>query len=109
MIVKIKSSILNEKKVSFDYNGVLTTPNGQTLLKRLQTMGDLIYIVSALNTIHQKFLEEKGKELGIPPNRVFATGSNKAKVAKVLELKIQTHYDNNPDVVKQLPGIGRLI
>lgn len=106
MIVKIKSSILNEKKVSFDFNDILTTTKGVTLLKRLHTMGDLIYIISA--QYNQKFLEEKGKELGIPPTRVFATGSNKAKIEKVKELKIQTHYDNNQDVVNQLPGVGQL-
>jgi soluble P-type ATPase len=106
MIVKIKSSILNEKKVSFDFNDILTTTKGVTLLKLLHTMGNLIYIISA--QYNQKFLEEKGNELGIPPTRVFATGSNKAKIQKVKELKIQTHYDNNQDVVNQLPGVGQL-
>ena len=30
------------------------------------------------------------------------------KVEKVKELNVQTHYDNNPDVIAQLPGIGKL-
>ena len=49
------------------------------------------------------------RELGIPLSRVYATGSNKAKVQKVLSLDIGTHYDNNTDVVNELKGIGKLI
>jgi soluble P-type ATPase len=106
VIVKIKSSILNAKKVSFDFNDILTTTKGVTLLKRLKTMGDTVYIISA--QYNQKFLEGKGLELGIPASRIFATGSNKAKIEKVKELGIQTHYDNNSDVINQLPGVGQL-
>ncbi len=36
-------------------------------------------------------------------------GSNKAKIAKILELGITTHYDNNPDVISELGSIGRKI
>ena len=107
MIVKIKSSILNAKKVSFDFNDVLSTTKGVSLMKRLRTMGDLIYIISGQS--NQQFLEKKGQELEIPSSRIFATGSNKAKIEKIKELKINTHYDNNVDVINQLPGIGRLI
>ena len=41
-------------------------------------------------------------------SRVYATGSNKAKVAMVLKLKT-THYDNNPAVIKELGKFGKLI
>jgi hypothetical protein len=51
----------------------------------------------------------KAKELGIPESRVFATGSNKNKIAKIKELGINKHYDNNPDVINALNGIGKLI
>lgn len=50
----------------------------------------------------------KAKDLGIPLSRVYATGSNVNKIAKVKSLKIETHYDNNENVVKQLEGIGKL-
>jgi hypothetical protein len=46
--------------------------------------------------------------LAIPESRIYATGSNKAKVEKVKELGIQTHYDNNPDVIKELGSVGKL-
>lgn len=48
------------------------------------------------------------KDLGIPESRVYATGSNKAKIDKINELRIDTHYDNNPDVIKELGSIGKL-
>jgi hypothetical protein len=40
---------------------------------------------------------------------VFALGSNAAKIAKIKELGITTHYDNNKDVVSQLGAVGKLI
>ena len=51
----------------------------------------------------------QGKELGIPESRIYATGSNKAKIEKIKELQIVTHYDNNPDVIKELGSIGRVV
>lgn len=50
----------------------------------------------------------KAKQLGIPLSRVYATGSNTNKINKIKSLKIQTHYDNNENVVKQIDGIGKL-
>lgn len=51
----------------------------------------------------------KAKELGIPESRVYATGSNENKIAKIKELGINKHYDNNENVVKELEGIGKLL
>jgi hypothetical protein len=48
----------------------------------------------------------KAKELGISPSHVFATGSNKAKVEKVLQLGIAFFYDNNKDVMDALNSKG---
>ena len=50
----------------------------------------------------------KAKELGIAESKVYATGSNENKVAKIKELGIQVHYDNNENVIKELNGIGKL-
>jgi hypothetical protein len=50
----------------------------------------------------------RAKELGIPLSRVYATGSNKAKVEQIIKLNISKHYDNNPDVIKELGKIGQL-
>ena len=91
-------------KVSFDYDDTLSTSRGKELAKKEIASGNVVYIISARS--------DKGamlgiaKDLGIPENRVYATGSNKAKVEKVMELGINKHYDNNSDVIKELGSIG---
>ena len=47
------------------------------------------------------------ESLGIPKSRVYATGSNSAKVQKIKDLGITKHYDNNADVLNQLGSIGK--
>jgi hypothetical protein len=46
------------------------------------------------------------KRLGIPSDRVFATGSNNRKVYKIAALNIDTHYDNNKNVLDRLKTLG---
>jgi len=93
-------------KVSFDYDGVLSTERGKTLARLKIENGDDVYIISARRSIDGML--GTAKILGIPESRVYATGSNTEKVAKVKDLGIDTHYDNNPDVIAKLPGIGRI-
>ena len=94
------------EKVSLDYDGVLSTDKGKELAKRLISEGKSVIIISARDSIDGMI--STAQELGIRTNAIHATGSNKAKVEKVKELNVQTHYDNNPDVIAQLPGIGKL-
>lgn len=91
-------------KVSFDYDGTLTTDTGKQKAKE-QT--GLVYIISARKS--KENMLEVAKELNIPESRVYATGSNQAKLNKIKELGINTHYDNNPAVIKKLGKIGKLI
>lgn len=94
---------LDSTKVSFDYDGVLSTDKGKQLAKE---QNGTIYIISAR---HDKVgMVETAKSLGIPLSRVYSTGSNKAKIEKIKELGIDKHYDNNPDVIKELGSIGKL-
>jgi hypothetical protein len=51
----------------------------------------------------------RANKAGILFSRVYATGSNQAKIEKIKELGINKHYDNNPDVIKELGDIGQLI
>jgi hypothetical protein len=95
-----------KEKVSFDYDGVLSTKAGSDLARSL-TNKATIYIISARG--HIDVMSSKAKELGINSSNVFATGSNKAKVQKILDLGISIHYDNNPDVIKELGSIGKLL
>jgi hypothetical protein len=88
-------------KISFDYDGTLTTDKGKELAKN--TEGD-IYIISARQS--RTGMLSTARSLNIPISRVYATGSNKAKIEKIKELGISKHYDNNHDVIKQLENIG---
>lgn len=94
-----------ENKISFDYDGVLSTSKGKEKAKQLIEQGDIVYIVSARND--KEGMLSVAKELGIPDSRVFATGSNVEKVKKIKELDIKIHYDNNPEVIYDLKNIGR--
>ena len=91
-------------KVSIDYDDTLSTSRGKDLAKRLIDEGKTVYIISARNELTGML--QTATELGIPESRVYATGSNKAKVEKIKELGISKHYDNNTDVVKELGSIG---
>jgi hypothetical protein len=98
-----KGNFVNNK-ISFDYDDTLSTERGKTLAKRLITEGNTIYIISARDS--KDGMLSTASDLGIPESRVYATGSNSAKVQKVKDLNINKHYDNNADVIAQLDGIG---
>jgi soluble P-type ATPase len=91
------------EKISFDYDDTLSTERGKTLAKHQQ---GTLYIISARHD--KEGMLETAKALGIPESKVYATGSNKAKIEKIKELGINKHYDNNKDVIKQLGNIGVL-
>jgi soluble P-type ATPase len=89
-------------KVSFDYDETLTTAKMMKKAKELIATGINVYIISARHRAVPMF--SRADELGIPKGRIYATGSNKAKVEKILELDIDVHYDNNPDIIEALKG-----
>jgi hypothetical protein len=92
------------EKVSIDYDDTLSTDRGKELAKRLISEGNTVYIISARQD--KEGMLSVASDLGIPESRVYATGSNKAKVEKIKELGIYKHYDNNADVVKELGSVG---
>lgn len=89
-------------KVSFDYDETLTTAKMMEKAKELIATGINVYIISARHRAVSMF--SRADELGIPKGRIWATGSNKAKIDKILALDIDVHYDNNPDVIAALEG-----
>lgn len=93
------------KKISFDYDGVFSTKKGFDMAVNEKTNGNIVYLISARSN---KFnMTKRATEAGIPLNRVYALGSNKAKIQKVLDLGIDIHYDNNPDVIAELGKHGK--
>ena len=94
-------------KISFDYDGTLTKASAIRRAMDLIAKGVDVYIISARNEVSGML--KIARRVGIPESRVYATGSNKEKIEKVKELGITTHYDNNVDVVRALPGVGAII
>ena len=96
----------DSNKVSYDYDGVLSTAAGKAKAERDIKAGKTVYIISARGSVDNML--GTAEKLGIPKSRVYATGSNEAKIEKVKSLNIGTHNDNNPDVIKELAGIGKI-
>jgi hypothetical protein len=103
-----QSIYTNEKmavqKISFDFDDTLNTAKGKELAKSFKDAQ--LYIISARD--NKAGMYEVADEVGIPHFRIYALGSNDVKVYKVKDLGIKIHYDNNIDVIKQLPGVGKL-
>ena len=93
------------QKVSFDYDDTLNTPKGRGLAMGEIRSGSDVYIISARGS--KQGIYPRADELGIPHDKIFATGSNRMKVQKIKDLRITRHYDNNEDVIKQLGRIGQ--
>lgn len=93
------------EKVSFDYDDVLTTAKGRGLALYELNSGSDVYIISARG--NKSGMLSVAEDLGIPTSNVFATGSNRMKVRKIKQLRINKHYDNNEDVISELGKIGQ--
>lgn len=94
-------------RVSFDYDGTLNRAVGIRKAMELVEKGVIVYIISARNDVDGML--KIARRVGIPVERVYAVGSNERKIELVKKLQITTHYDNNIDVVRALPGVGAMI
>lgn len=92
------------EKISLDYDDTLSTEQGKEIAQSLIEDGNEVYIISARED--KSPMMKIADELGIPASRVYATGSNKAKIEKVKSLEIKKHIDNNEDVIKELGDVG---
>ena len=93
------------QKVSFDFDGVLTTTLGKELLQKEIDKGNQIYIISARD--NKQPLIELATKYGINESNVYAVGSNLKKINTIKQLDINKHYDNNSNVVDELGIIGQ--
>lgn len=91
-------------KISYDYDDVLTKPEITAKAIKDVESGNTVYIISARRD--KQDLVNKAKEIGVPLSRVYATGSNKAKVEQIKKINISKHYDNNKDVIDALGSNG---
>ena len=103
-ITALEKYCFAQKSISFDYDETLT--QAKEIARNWIRKGADVYIISAR---HDKAsMLKTAADLGIPASRVYATGSNKSKIEIIQKLKIDKHYDNNPDVIKQLGVHGEL-
>lgn len=92
------------QKVSFEYDGVLTTPRGRGLLLSELQSGSDVYIISS-NGNKSRILPT-AKELGIPESKVFAMGNDTRKITQIKTLRINKHYDKDEDFIDRIEPIG---
>lgn len=97
---------LASEKISFDYDGTFSTQKGYEMAVNLLKSGADVYIISARS--EKDGMLPRANKAHIRFSKVFATGSNEAKIQKIKDLGITTHYDNNKDVVDALPDVGVL-
>lgn len=97
---------LASEKISFDYDGTFSTMKGFDMAVNFIEQGATVYIISARDNKDEML--PRANKAKILFSRVYATGSNDNKIAKIKELGITKHYDNNPDVVNQLGDVGVL-
>ena len=92
-----------EERVSFDFDGTLNNDVGRAYLEEEKNKGSEIYIISARE--NDEYLQGFAIANGIDKERVFAMGNDESKIAKIQELNISRHYDNNSSVVESVRGI----
>ena len=92
-------------KVSFDWDGTLTSARGVRALENEIKRGSRIYIISARNRTTQDMIDMSLK-YKIPSWRIFTEGTNLRKVERIKELGIERHYDDNPQVRSMLGDVG---
>lgn len=92
-------------KVSFDWDGVLTTEEGRRFLRNEIQRGNDVYIVSSRHTA-PKELQDLIRETGISPTKVYTVGTNVNKIERIKSLGIERHYDDNINVRRELGSIA---
>lgn len=86
-------------KISFDYDGVLTTLKGKNLIQEMIQNGNEVFIITA-RKISVDVLE-LARKLNIPMDHVFFT-SGYDKYQTIKKLKIYQHYDNNQEQIDKI-------
>jgi len=97
----LRTDFDGKPKVSLDYDGVLSTPQGKELYKELIDAGNDVYIVTARNESEGRDILDEAKSLRLPQDKVlFTNGAPKSDVLN--RIGITKHYDNNIDVINEI-------
>lgn len=89
------------KRISFDFDGVLSSKEGQSLAARKIREGYEVWILTARQPENDKMVREVAKELGIPESRIIFTGGQD-KWKYVEKKDIDQHYDNNVEQIAKI-------
>jgi len=105
-LLVLQSLLFNN--VSFDWDDTLEKPSIQEIAKNEVEDGENVFIISARNQISDQ-MKKVAEDIGIPLKNIFAVGSNNNKIEKIKELNIDTHFDNNKDVIDAIDDKGELV
>ena len=94
-------------KISFEYNDVMTLRKYQDIARGFIARGWEVFIISErASKVNMMTIADR---LGIDKDNVYATGSNINKIEKIVSLKINRHYDSNPNVTEALRHRGEIV
>ena len=88
-------------RVSFDFDGTLSTQRGTDLAKKEMEQGNDVWIITARQEKDSAPVLKVADELGIVHSHVvFTNGEDKWKY--MIRYRISKHYDNNREQVKKI-------
>ena len=88
-------------RISFDFDGVLSTAAGQRLASEKISQGNEVWILTARQSEHRDAVDAVAEKLGISKSHVkFTNGEDKWKYVK--EYNIDQHYDNNVEQITKI-------
>jgi hypothetical protein len=90
---------LAKTKISFDYDGTLSTTKGKELAAEKIATGHDVWIITARQRENNNdAVYTTAERLGIPRSRIKYT-NGKDKYPYMVRYDIDIHYDNNPEQV----------
>ena len=84
----------NINKVSFDFDGTISTKRGQDMATKFMNEGKIVYIVTRRNETMSGQVYKVAEKLNISKNKIIFT-NGKYKWEAIKKLDIGVHYDNN--------------
>jgi hypothetical protein len=88
-------------RISFDYDGVLSTPRGRKLARLIIGGGATVYIITARMRTDSEEVFEMAEILGIKKERVIFT-NNRDKWHVMDQYRIGAHYDDNLEQITKI-------
>ena len=88
-------------RISFDFDGVLSTPRGRKLAKLIIEGGATVYIITARMRSQSEDVYKVAEVLGIKRERVIFT-NNRDKWHVMAQYRIGTHYDDNAEQITKI-------